>query len=173
MDAIVQVIAECDGCCWNDTRQGLRVPVFDILCDRNVFQFLFDGSTKLFSFSRGALPGDPPPLRYSFNLNDFTAAESSRPFIRTLRQICEIIFDLLLQTYISRLDAYRNRSVGNGKKEGKSTHEWKEALCFAGDALEKFRAAETMRRDNLPNEANATARRNGYSQMQHREGPDH
>jgi len=51
-----------------------------------------------------------------------------------------------------------NRSVGKGKKEAKprSTQEWEEALCFAGDALEKSRAAETMRRDHLPNEANTT-----------------
>ncbi len=72
MDAIAQVIAECDGqevlsimiapvltiyscrsllleqhtkrayihvvvCCWNNTRKGLRAPVFGILCDGNVF----------------------------------------------------------------------------------------------------------------------------------------
>jgi hypothetical protein len=120
---------------------------------------LFDGSTKPFSFSHGTLPGDPPALRYGFGLNDFTAVESSGPFIRALRQICDIIFDLLLQSYISSLDAYRNRSVSKGMKEGrprKSTHEWEEALCFADDALEKFRAAETMRRDNLPDEANTT-----------------
>ena len=120
---------------------------------------MFDGSTKPFSFSRGTLPGDPPTLRHGFKLDDFTTAESPRPFIRALRQICEIIFDLLLQSYISSLDAYRNRSVGKGKKEAKprkSTQEWEEALCFAGDALEKSRAAETMRRDHLPNEANTT-----------------
>jgi hypothetical protein len=160
LDAISQVIAECDACCWNNTRQGLHVPVIGILCDGNVFQFfLFDGSTKPFSFSRGTLPGDPPTLRHGFKLDDFTAAESSRPFLRALRQICEIIFDLLLQSYISSLDAYRNRSVGKGKKEGrprKSTPEWEAALCFAGDALEKFRAAETMRQNNLPDDANTT-----------------
>ena len=147
-------------CCWNNTQQGFHVPVFGILCDGNAFQFfLFDGSTKPFSFSRGTLPGDPPAIRYGFKLDDFTSAESSRPFLRALRQICEIIFDLLLQSYISSLDAYRNRSVGKGRKEGRprqSTHEWEEALCFAGDALEKFRAAETMRWNNLPGEANTT-----------------
>ena len=125
-----------------------------------MFQFfLFDGSTKPYSFSRGTLPGDPPTLWYGFKLGDFTAAESSRTFIRDLHQICEIIFDLLLQSYILSLDAYLNRSVGKGKKEGrprKSTHEWEEALCFANDALEKFRAAETKRRDNHPYEANTT-----------------
>ena len=116
-----------------------------------MFQFfLFDGSTKPFSFSRGTLPGDP---RDRFTLNDSTVAESSQ--LGTLRQTCEIIFDLLLQSYISSLDAYQSRSVGKVKKEG-STHECEEALRFAGDALEKFRAAETIRRDNLPDEANTT-----------------
>jgi hypothetical protein len=123
-----------------------------------VFQFfLFDGSTKPSSFSRGTLPGDPVALRYGFKLNDLTTEESSRPFLRSLRQISEIIFDLLLQSYISSLDAYRIRSVGKGKEEGKSMHECEEALCFAGDALKKFRAVETMYQDNLPNEANTTA----------------
>ncbi|KAF8341914.1 hypothetical protein F5887DRAFT_1062393 [Amanita rubescens] len=106
-------------------------PVIGILqCDGNAFQFFsFDGSTKPFSFSRGTLPEDSPTLRHDM-----------------------IIFDLLLQSYISSLDAYRNRSIGKGK----SMHEWEEALCFAGDALEKFRAAERMRQDNLPDVANTT-----------------
>lgn len=39
----------------------------------------------------------------------------------------------------------------------KTTHEWEDSsLHFAGDALEKFQAAETMQRDNLPNKANTT-----------------
>lgn len=160
MDVIAQVIAQCNACFRDNTRQGPRIPVFGILCDGKVFQFfLFDGSSKPVSFSHGTLPGDPLALRLGFELDDFTAAESSGPFIRNLRQICEITFDLLLQSYISSLDAHRNRPVSKGKKETRqrmSTHEWEEALCFAGDALEKFRAAETMRRDN-PNEADTTA----------------
>ncbi|KAF8347429.1 hypothetical protein F5887DRAFT_1172624 [Amanita rubescens] len=151
MDAIAQVIAECDACCWNNTRQGLRVPVFGILCDGEAFQFffLFDGCTKPFSFSRGTLPG----VGQGFTLDDFTQAKSSQPFMRDLRQICEIMFDLLLQSYISSLDAYyQNCFVGNGKEEGR--HEWEEALCLASDALEKFRVAETMRQN--PDKANAT-----------------
>lgn len=120
-----------------------------------MFQFfLFDGSTKPSSFSRGTLPGDPLALRYGFKLNDLTTVESSRSFLRSLRQISEIIFDLLLQSYMSSLDAYRNCSVGKGKEEGTTTHECEEALCFAGDALKKFRA---VHQDNLPNEANTTA----------------
>jgi hypothetical protein len=68
--------------------------------------------------------------------------------MRGLRQICEIIFDLLLQSYILSLDAYyQNCFIGNGKKEGR--HEWEEALHLAGDALENFRVAETMCQDNL------------------------
>ena len=138
-----------------------------------MFQFfLFDGSSKPFSFSRGTLPGDPPALRYGFKLDDFTAAESTGPFIRALRQVCEITFDLLLQSYISSLNAYRKRSVSKGETERgprKSLHEWEEALVFAGDALYKFRAAGTMRQDN-PNEADTTAQ-NAMDILKRRYGP--
>lgn len=132
-------------CCWNNTRQGLRVvPLFSILCSGNTFQFfLFDGSPKPFSFSRGTIPGDPVNVRNGFKLDDFTVAESSEFFIRDLRQICEITFDLLLQSYISSLDAYRSCSVGNSNKEGRprkssTTHEWDEALCLLTAHWESF-----------------------------------
>ena len=53
--------------------------------------FLFDGSTKPFSFSRGTLPGDSPTLRYSFEpqVDDFMLAKSSRAFVRALRWIMD------------------------------------------------------------------------------------
>ena len=122
-----------------------------------MFQFfLFDGSSEPCSFSHGTLPGDHPALRLGFKLDDFTAAESSGPFIRALRQICEITFDLLIQSYILSLDAHRNRFVSRDKTEGRPTHDWEGALCFASDGLEKFRAAETTCQDN-PNEADTTA----------------
>ena len=147
-------------CSQSNTRKGLRVPVFGILCDGESFQFfLFEGSSKPFSFSRGSL-SDPPIFRQIFKLDDFIASQSSRPFIRNLRQICEITFDLLLRSYISSLEAYRSRSVTNDEREGrprKVMHEWEEALRLAGDALKKFRAAETMRRHKLLDQANTTA----------------
>ena len=43
------------------------------------------------------------------------------------------------------------------KKEGKprkSTGEWERALALAGDALEKFRNAETKRQNQLYHDAN-------------------
>ena len=53
------------------------------------------------------------------------------------------------------------RSVDKANKEAKprkSTSDWNKALCFACDALKKFRAAETMRENNLPDEANTTVK---------------
>ena len=147
-------------CSWNNEQEGLPVPVFGILCDGESFQFfLFDGSSTPFSFTRGSLK-DSPTFQQIFKLDDFIATRSSGPFIRNLRQICEITFDLLLQSYILSLEAYRNRSVNKAERQGgprKSTEEWDEAVFLASDALEKFRAAEQMRQADLPANANTTA----------------
>ena len=147
-------------CYWNNEQEGLCIPVFGILCDGESFQFfLFDGSSTPFSFTRGSLK-DSPTFQQIFKLDEFIATRSSGPFIRNLRQICEITFDLLLQSYISSLAVYRNRSVNKAEREGtpmKIMEEWDEALWLATDALEKFRAAEQMRQSDLPDKANTTA----------------
>ena len=131
-----------------------------ILCDGETFQFFsFDGSSKPFSFRRGSLE-DSPVFRQIFKLDDFITTQSSEPFILNLRQICEITFDLLLQSHISSLEAYQTRSATKGEREGKprkTLQEWEEALCLAYAALERFRAAEKMRQDDLPDEANMIA----------------
>jgi hypothetical protein len=127
-----------------------------------VFQFfLFDGTTEACSFSRGTLPGDPPAHRHGFRLDDFKTAETPRPFLCDLRPICEIIFDLLLKSYISSLDAYYKRSVSRSNEEGMPTNsteleKWEQALGFSGKALEMFRVAEAQRQNQLSNDANAT-----------------
>jgi len=149
-------------CDWNNARRGLYVPLYGTLCDGTLFQFfMFDGNNKPYLFSRGTLRGDPPVVRRGFQLDDHTAAETPRPFIRTLRPICELIFDLLLTSYISSLNAYHNRSIGTGqkvRKPRKSTAEWEQALALASDALEKFRVAETKRQNQLCEDANAFVR---------------
>ena len=84
------------------------------------------------------------------------ASQNSELFICNLRQISEITFDLLLQSYIASLDAYRSRSLSKAEKEGKprkSTQEWDRAVLLASDALAKFRLADEKRQDNL-NSAN-------------------
>ncbi|KAF8229985.1 hypothetical protein L208DRAFT_1284071, partial [Tricholoma matsutake] len=79
------------------------------------------------------------------------------PFICTLRPICELIFNLMLASYISSLNAYHNHSVSMAKKEGKpqkSTGEWERALALAGDVVENFRNAEIKCQNQLYNDAN-------------------
>ena len=145
-------------CYWNNAHRGLRVPVYGILSDGNCFQFfLFDGNHKPYSFRRGALLGDPPAFWYGFQLQDHAKTETPGPFIHAMRQICEIIFDLLLTSYISSLKAYHDRSIRMGERQGmprESTGEWEQALALAGDALEKFRIAETRRQNGLCTDAN-------------------
>jgi hypothetical protein len=148
-------------CDWNNTRLNFAVPVYGILCDGSTFEFfLFDGSTKPYSFSRGCLSGDPPIFRNGLRLEDFTKTETPRPFIHTLRPICEITFDLLLRGYISSLNAYHSRSSKRSEKEQKprkSLDKWVEAVKFAEEALKKFREADAKRHADLIDESNEIA----------------
>ena len=75
------------------------------------FNFKFEGTTKPYStFFRGAFSGDPRRLRPGIILPDLKRAESTLPFIQTMRQICETIFDLLFCGYITSIEAFRNKS---------------------------------------------------------------
>jgi hypothetical protein len=136
LDAVAQIIAECDGgsfcplpdvvihsfestaCDWNNATQGYEVPIVGILCDGTSFEFFsFDGS-KSPKFARGCLPGDPKKFRRGLRLADFTL-DGPAPFMADLRPICEIIFDLLVGAYISSLTAFRDRSQRRGHRERK------------------------------------------------------
>lgn len=132
------------------------MPVYAILCDGEVFEFFcFDGSTKPPLFTKGS---DPTIRRDRFRLPEFTQGLSPRPFIDALRPICEITFDLLLNGYLSSLNAYRDRSKRKGDKEGqsrKSLENWDRALGFAQQALRMFRDAEIKRRAEHFDEAEA------------------
>jgi hypothetical protein len=134
--------------------------VYGILCDGDVFEFFwFDGSTQPPSFYHGC---DRTVPRTRLHLPDFTQTATPRPFIDALRPICEIIFDLMLRSYISSLEAYHNRSVNNSAKEGKprqSLDKWERAISSAHQALEMFRDAEMKRRIQLIDEANAIVKK--------------
>ncbi|KIK09792.1 hypothetical protein K443DRAFT_301106 [Laccaria amethystina LaAM-08-1] len=155
LDAIAQVIAECDVCDRNNAAKGFDMPIIGILCDGMSFEFFsFDGKTR--KFTRGCLPGDPAEYRCGLRLTDFTLDGPGR-FIAGLRQICEIIFDLFMGAYISSLTSFRERSEWKGKKDGnprKSLDEWDEALKHAQKAFGKFRAAETKRKGKDGERAN-------------------
>ena len=61
-----------------------------------------------------------------------------------------MIFDTLLNAYISALNAYCNRSASTGEQEGlkrPSLDSWDRAVKFAEDALKTFRKADSQRKD--------------------------
>ena len=151
---------ESIACDWNNAMKGFKVPVFGILCDGKSFEFFsFDGSTAPPSFTRGCLPGDPPEFRRGLQLSDFTLTGPAR-FIAELRQICEVIFDLLMSAFVSSLTAFQQRSERKGKKDQKprkSLGKLEDALKHAKDALEKFRDAEGKCKGQLIDDANAAA----------------
>jgi hypothetical protein len=138
-------------CDWNNSTENFSVPVFGILWDGTHFNFFkFDGTSKPFSFLRGAFPGDHPSLRRGFELPGLTTAEESAlPFMRALRLISEVIFDLLLSGYVSSIGTFRDRSPVRGTKEHprQSLIKWEDALASAKQALHHYRDAESKRHD--------------------------
>ncbi|KAF8632531.1 hypothetical protein AX17_004817 [Amanita inopinata Kibby_2008] len=150
LDAIAQVAAECNTCNYNNAMGGFSVPVFGILWGGFRFHFFkFDGVPKVpHSFLRGALPGDPRMFQHGFALPDLnTPDESALAFMRVIRLVSEIIFDLFLSSYISSIEAFCNRSVTRSTKEGtcKSLSKWEDALSSAKWALNHFREGECKR----------------------------
>ncbi|KAK2463738.1 hypothetical protein APHAL10511_004231 [Amanita phalloides] len=149
LDAIAQVIAECDVCDWNNSTQNFSVPLFGILWDGTYFHFFkFDGTSKPPSFLRGAFSADPIKFRRGIKLPDLTDAdESALPFIRTVRLISEVVFDLFLSGYVSSIEAFCDQSSVRSAKEGtrKSLTRWEDGLTSAQQALHHFRDAESKR----------------------------
>ncbi|KAN0132310.1 hypothetical protein V8E53_009874 [Lactarius tabidus] len=86
MDAIAQVIAECDACDYNNRRNGKGIPIHGILCDDIAFQFFsFDGSTNPhYTFSVGRAPVD---RLHMMTLQDFSHLSNARGFILSLRPV--------------------------------------------------------------------------------------
>ena len=140
--------AACD---YNNVQENFHIPIYGILCDGVTFEFFsFDGSTKPFTFLRGCFPGDPRPLRRGLRLSDFELTETTTPFIRDLRVVCETIFGIMLLAYISSLTAYRDLSAAKSTKEGKprkSLDKWDDALQSAKEALQKSCNAYVRRQE--------------------------
>lgn len=147
-------------CDWNNANNGLRVPVYGILCYRDYFEFfLFEGNTLgdtgPFSFKCGSLPNDQSP-RY-FRLPDPAYTQTTGPFINALRPICEVLFDLLMNGYVSSVTMYHasvSRSA-NDRQPKKGLVQWEEAMHLAVRALEDFREAERQRQAQLTDDANS------------------
>jgi len=115
LEMVSRVIAECDGCDLNNPRSSFSLPVYCILCDG--LSFKFERGTLKPSFFRGCLSGDPEHLKHDLRVSDFTTTETPLPFILQLRCVCETIFDVMLQAYISDLKAYHERSASASKRE--------------------------------------------------------
>jgi hypothetical protein len=156
INAIAQVIAECDACDWNNTRFNVSIPIYGILCDGSSFQFFtFDGSTKPYKFSMGVVPGSRFRFAGGLPLVDFSSEPTARSFIHSLRPICETVFNLLLVGYIASLKMFRDRSASRPGQR-KSLDGWDKALKFAEEALEMSQNAEVLRRNNSIIHADAT-----------------
>jgi hypothetical protein len=137
------------------------VPVYGILCDGYIFEFfLFKGDTTLgntgpFSFKRGSRPNSQA-LR-PFQLPNPADLPTTRPFIDALRPICEVVFDLLMSSYVSSLKIYHSSRImsANEHQPKKGLDQWEEAIHFAVRASKDFREAEKKRQTQLTDEANS------------------
>jgi hypothetical protein len=121
------------------------MPIFGILCDGVSFEFYkYDGSLDTPTFSKGRLSaGSQEPL-VVFPLARLDVKTPTQPFIRSLRLVSEIIFDVLLVAYSSSLTAYRNRSMAKTAETGKprkSLVGWKGAIEEAADVQRRGKGA--------------------------------
>ena len=156
---------------WNNARQNLRVPIYGILCDGDALEFfLFNGTTKSFSFKHGLGPNVDSIHPHRFQLPNPADTSTTCPFIDALRPICEIIFDLLLSGYISSLKAYHNHSISNSARNSQLRKEvcgWEEATGAAVRAKRNFRDAEIKCQTQLTDKANSIAEK-GIASLKYR-----
>ncbi|KAN0133984.1 hypothetical protein V8E53_008202 [Lactarius tabidus] len=154
VNAIAQVIAECYACDFNNRQHDTSIPIYGILCDGSTFQFFsFDGNTKPYKFSIGLDPGTQFQV---IPLTDFSFQPTAHSFIHSLRPICEIVFNLLLLTYIASLKIWvpsmpceGTESQPGQERIGDCDKALRSSLRFAEDALEKSQNAEVLRQDGL------------------------
>ena len=135
------------------------MPIFGILCDGVSFEFYkYDGSLDTPTFSKGRFSAASQEPLVAFPLARLDIKTSTQPFIRSLRQVSEIIFDVLLVAYSSSLTAYRSRSISEAAATGKprkSLGGWEEAFDEANIAQQMFRGGENEREAGHIQEANA------------------
>ena len=86
------------------------------------------------------------PLPPHNRLTTVALSESTTlPFICSLRPVCEVIFDMLLEHFHASLIQLRNELVRSGETEGKSADQWDAAIGHAEKALQRCRDAEVQR----------------------------
>ncbi|KAG2347899.1 hypothetical protein BDR05DRAFT_944885 [Suillus weaverae] len=163
LDAIAQVIAECDACDWVNAQSDFCVPIHAILCDGELFefyQFTRNGS-RPHTFSRGTYCSERPPYAtmHRLRLPDLADSDNSLSFITALRPICEVIFDLFLQGYCSTVAAHHGRSTQTpgtdavGSQPNGTLELWKDSYTQAVIAKEGFREANELCMKGQANQA--------------------
>ena len=178
LNAIAQVIAECDGrsfdtwilvllmltditaCSWQNS--GVfpsLVPIFGVLCDGSTFEFFkYQEQGGSYTFSRGCLSGDAQAFRMGLPISN--PSLSPKLFLKEFRIICETLFDIMLQAYVLSSEAFRDRSVARSTRlsaPGKSLTTWEEALRSARSASDKCRKADESCSHGKIEDANSMA----------------
>jgi hypothetical protein len=155
---IEQPLISPTACDFNNRQRDINMPIYGILCDRNSFLFFsFDGSTKPYKFSIGLVPGTHFRVGEGQHFDDFSFKPTAHSFIRTLRPICEIVFNLFLLTYIASLKAQISRDRSTSRPgQWKDLDGWEKALKFAEEVLEMSLEAEALRQKKSIIDADAT-----------------
>jgi hypothetical protein len=157
LNAIAQVVAECDGMvmlasrfdCFepsfsacdyaNDRLDFPPFPVYAILCDGASFEFFsFDGKSWPPIFSRGVFPTSTSKPQEMITLANYRSS-SNDEYICSLRPLCETLFYFFLLTFKTGIEAFLQRSSIRATKDKRpraSTPSWREALGQAGQALD-------------------------------------
>jgi hypothetical protein len=142
-------------------QNGYHVPIMGVLCDGkefNFFRFLNQRQGNASpQFFLGEFANDHPAT--SVELNRSTNPET---FYRQTRVICDTLYYVFLNGYQSGLEAYWNRSVEEGKAQGKgrdSTPGWLEAKVQAKKALEEAKSAWDLHHEGRLTESMASANR--------------
>lgn len=148
--AIAQVIAECDACDHNNKQ--IRAPIYGILCDGSGFQFFqFSRRTeamKPHKFAVGAFPGSRYLNGRGLPIDDISA--SALPFILSMRPICETIYNLLLESYITTLKAFRQRNLSRlGQGDHDTLASSDQAIILGERALAMSQIAEGLRQQKV------------------------
>jgi len=139
LNAIAQVIAECDACDHANDHLDLNLSkIYAVLCDGTAFEFFsFESGDPQPTFCRGVFRTSDPQPYERLSTADYHAT-SLVEYIRSLRPICETLFYFLLLTFHGRLEALTTRFVERGINEARprnGTPNWAEAQLHAKEAL--------------------------------------
>ncbi|KAG2052506.1 hypothetical protein BDR06DRAFT_972899 [Suillus hirtellus] len=161
LNAVALVMAECDGQAFLSHRSSYHV-VEPTACDWSDMQvnffyvdlqhalrqkqfFVFDGGTKPYKLSMGAIRESRFRVAGGLALDGFLSKLTARPFIHGLCPICETIFNLPLFAYITSLKVFHYQlspASRDWKRKRLDSCDSNQAPKSIEEALEKFQAVE-------------------------------